>query len=451
MRGRGRVALAAVVALGGCTSVTSSQRQIRATSVDVTALGFDVVTAPMLVGSVTCPSLACVGLACPPSPGPSFLDCFARDAVGAATYDGSGCYTFDTVGVGAWRFFPRNCAANELGYAPVEDRLDFAVIDPAVAVPRLVSVEQLTDPLLLPGEGKAFPSDWAQPEGLPWRLAGPFGMTPALYDHSVYGIEVQVGYRIDLSGLAVEGGGVTAVRHADQRWITVTAAQGQAAELRLEVDGYRWPEPVASVVGVSSAEAASLEVVVGYYEPWLGARPVPVGARAVVRDAQRRLLWGAPVQWSLDEGLLAVGRFEEAALPSPDYLLLSDVCVPPEENVGDHRAVVRATLGDLSATAEVAWTVAELPPWHGDEPFAPSELCVEGEAPPAPVDSGSAPTPDTAGTAPPIGDPPAAGPDPTRLAAGRCGCGGGARGGLLVVGIAAIAARRRKLGPTLTP
>jgi MYXO-CTERM domain-containing protein len=128
--------------------------------------------------------------------------------------------------------------------------------------------------------------------------------------------------------------------------------------------------PLAEVVATPAEEAASIEVVAGYFEGH------PFGARALVRDGEGHVIYGAPVEWSLVEGELALHPFDITPLP-PEYTMIDDACVPPPTAAEPRRAILRAQLGALSDELELEWT-AMPPETASEEPFAPAKTCVRG-------------------------------------------------------------------------
>jgi hypothetical protein len=194
--------------------------------------------------------------------------------------------------------------------------------------------------------------------------------------------------------------------------VTVTPDIDSAAAVRFAIGGAEWP--LVEVRSASLAEVASVEIVAAYFTDHEAGTSSPAGARAVVRDAAGGLVWGAPVVWSLDEGLLALGD-PQVTLPGADYVAIADSCVPPSENRGLHAAVLRATLGERSVTKDLDWRVAE---GLTDEGWEASPNCVEG-TPPEPTDTGEPAATDT-GSAP-TDEPPDAEPTPVADDP-KCGC-----------------------------
>jgi MYXO-CTERM domain-containing protein len=158
---------------------------------------------------------------------------------------------------------------------------------------------------------------------------------------------------------------LTPIEDTDAMW-PVRVGAGEQSAITLEVAGAVLP--VATVIATPAEEAASLEIVAAL-------RGEPLGARAIVRDGEGRVIVGAPVAWSLVEGELALEPF--ADFIPPEYTALGDDCLPPPEAPEGRRAVLRAQLGELSDELEIEWTkmpLKEAP----DEPFSPNPACQRG-------------------------------------------------------------------------
>jgi MYXO-CTERM domain-containing protein len=428
-----------LLAVTSCFPTLDTQNgELRIVAQDVSTLGVGAVPAPMLLGTKTCPAYECLGVDCPPTHEEA-LACFDRVPGGGVTFEPyGGCWEFDALGPATWSFVRTDCAAGAAGYRPSDDLVTFEVVGPAEV---MVTPYLLERAGFLPAEGEAFPADWLPATGEPWRLVvgQPFLFRPDLVLAGAPA--TRVGYSLGaVSATAAEADRPPVVTANDGLVEVTYVDPGDPADILVQLAGVE--QTLVSVEPVDGAEAASLEVVPTFLEQFDGSL-TPTGARAVVRDATGELMFGAPVEWSLDEGLLAVGRGPEVGLPGADYVVLLDACVPPEQNAGDHCAIVRASLGGLTATGELRWTA---PPRPEEPDWAASESCEQGQgAPPPPPDTGSPPDP---GATPPIDPEPRAEDDLTALGltGGHCGCGSGpggagAAGWAVVLGLFAV---RRK-------
>jgi hypothetical protein len=381
----------------------------------------------LLQGTELCDAhVDCWFAQCPQAPLTGCL--VVRDGAGAKV-DPAACTPFDAPGEEVWTFDAVACAGGYPGWDLNDDTLAFTVYRPSEVALRPLLYE--TDLGLVPAQGAAFPADWLPADGEPWPIAAGsvFRFLPRAFRTAAP--RAEVGFRTDelqptalsSSGgpspdLDVAPGGIVEVRyHPDDAPITLGAS----------IDGYDWP--LVDVAPADPTGAASVEVVVAYS----GFDGTPAGARAVVRDGRGGLIFGAPVQWWLDDGQLALDR-TSFPLPGDDYVAVLDQCVPPTENQGPRHAVLRASLGALTDTASVDWVANPDP----TEPFAPNPSCVTGTGPPPPP-------PDPTGTTSagdPSGDPVVVG-----VVGGRCGCGSAPGAGLGAVAAAALVARRRRYLP----
>lgn len=411
--------------------VTTGRGELVVQAPDLKALGENRQTAPMLVGTHTCPDVAC-RKDCPIAHDP--LACFEVSGTDPVSVD-NGCWTFDAPGSGAVLWHAVSCPANAEGYSPNDDRLLFDVLAANDVTAAVFDFEQASEDVLDPGPAGAFPDDWAHRDDRPWTLVAgtPFSFFPWL----VAPDGREVGWTIaDAVAEVVPVDGPRPEAVATDGRIAVTVADGATADVLFGVGDDRWP--LATVTGVPADTIESLEVVVGYaLDPLIG--PGPVGARAVARDAAGGVVWGAPVVWSLDEGLLALDH--TPGLPGRDYLVVLDRCTPPSENGGPHTAVLRATLGDLTDTAAIVWDV---PVGLPDLWFEASSHCVEGE----PFDPGTT-DPSTTGTGTPTEPgPPEVTPDdePSLIrVVGGCSCDtGGGPGWLAAVGASLLFRRKNR-------
>ncbi|MCY1058792.1 hypothetical protein [Nannocystis sp. SCPEA4] len=156
------------------------------------------------------------------------------------------------------------------------------------------------------------------------------------------------------------------VKDIDSQW-RVSIGPGEHSMMSLEIGDEVFP--LAEVVATPAEEAASIEVVAGYFGDAPGA------ARAIVRDGEGQVIYGAPVEWSLVEGELALAPLEGGA--PPEYTVIEDACVPPPTAAEPRRAILRAQLGALSDEIELEWTVMP-PETASEEPFEPYKSCVRG-------------------------------------------------------------------------
>jgi MYXO-CTERM domain-containing protein len=130
------------------------------------------------------------------------------------------------------------------------------------------------------------------------------------------------------------------------------------------------------LISVPPSTAASLDLMVTS-----ASELQPMYAYAEVRDAQGRVLHGAPVEWSVDEGALAVqpGDLTTEAR-TQEYAVLGLGCEPPPSEPTERHATLIARLGELEDRVEVTWTALPEEPDSFNDPFEPDENCMFGDA-----------------------------------------------------------------------
>src|SRR5262249_32646196 len=119
-----------------------------------------------------------------------------------------------------------------------------------------------------------------------------------------------------LVNVVTTGGPEASVGAAVPGWVTITPDVGTEAEVRVSAAGQSW---LAGTVQGVALDVGSIELVAAYVAD--GDENVPLAARAVVRDSSGGLLYGAPVQWKVVTGALAVEP-GGADLPGRDYAVL---------------------------------------------------------------------------------------------------------------------------------
>jgi uncharacterized protein (TIGR03382 family) len=352
----------------------------------------------VLVGSRTCPTLACAGGGCPdPSPSADAMAACYDASIDHGAWDGA-CMTFDTVGTASWSFAPGiGCD----WAAP--DVLSLDVVGPDSVTGGFESVLEAAVEDAIAGGTVAceHPADWKLSGTEPFRfVAGGGGVAyPVLRGAD--------GRRVAWSPSTlpyVAIGGSEAVLPDTAASIALPLPVDEADVVVRAADG---DIAVGHVQTVPGTAAASLEIVVAYGLADDGTS-TPAAARAIVRDADGSLLFGAPVSWASDDLAWSGDVF--------DYVGFDGTCTPPSAEVGEQHATLTATFGDLTDTIDVVWTPRTTP--GDDSAWTPPPACSDG--------------PDTDEELPSPG-----------------GCGGctsaGGPGSALLIGLAlaALAARRR--------
>lgn len=310
-----------------------------------------------------------------------FDQCYAITRNGEPFEDGS-CATLDELGEVLFEYTPlATCPFDDVSPLLVPDRYRLAVTaSEDVQRGRLEWwQEALAERALHPGPRGSFPTDWIPAADEALQL--------------VPGVEVPFPVvLLDATGERVAWdigrGEVVESRNGELRslaaipdytgYVSVGIGEGERSELAFV--GFGVERPVAEVVATPASQAASLEIVVGYGQ---GAEPEPerwaepYGARAIVRDGEGRVIFGAPVQWTLVEGHLVTGPLDAELGTPPEYLGIADDCEPPPSAPELRSATLRAELGTLVHEVELEWTV--LPDQEASEdPFAPSPACQRG-------------------------------------------------------------------------
>lgn len=308
-----------------------------------------------------------------------FDRCYAVTLDGAAVEDGA-CVTLDVPGEIVYDFTPlATCPIDQIVDLIVPDRYRLQVVGPDGLRGRLEWYEENQAEIWLsPGPRGSFPSDWVPPADAPLQLVPdvqvPFSVivVDASGERAAWDLE---------QGRVLESRNGGAARELTSipdyaGYFPVSISEGDRSTLSLALPGVELP--VAEVVATPADAAASLEVVVGY---WPQEDPAqwtnPVGARAIVRDADGRAILGAPVRWTLIEGHLVTGPIDDELGTPPEYLAISDDCEPPPAAPQPRRARLRAELGELVHEIELEWTA--LPEDEPrDEPFEPNPECQRG-------------------------------------------------------------------------
>ncbi|MES2641489.1 MAG: MYXO-CTERM sorting domain-containing protein [Myxococcota bacterium] len=373
---------------------------------------------PFLAQTQLCPSFTSIADDFPEGGG-DITACFTDSLTGPVVDDGQ-CLTFTEPGAVEWTFTPTSCQAQDLGWVAVEDHVTLDVVaaaDVEAYTPMIYEdyAERAQEEGGLVGE---IPGDWRHVEGEPWRIVA--GET--------YALNARLRTRETGEEVAWSGGSYTpgwqagalpnvAVRAPGV--VEVTPWLGTRAGLTLFAGGASFP--LAEVLSVPVSAAASLEIV-HFYLPAREAPSftIPYAARAVVRDGDGNLLFGAPVVW--ESGPIDVTTTTDAYGTAQEYAFLYDACRDPSTVSGPQATTITATLGDLRAELDLTWT----PPLTEPDPeWEPSPSCtaetvvVENEQ--------AAPIP----------------PAHARAAAG-CSSTGTAPTGAAVLVLAALLARRRR-------
>ncbi len=293
-------------------------------------------------------------------------ECFEQSLEGGASFDQIGelgCLSLDEAGEAIWSFEPVDCDASFVD-EPVADRVVLQVVDPSSVSAGLQHwPEQYALESMEAADPAGFPDDLLQDESEPWLVVEDREVLlfARLWDDD---LQQPVAWRADHGELSVEilAGDLTVSDDSelDPGWIGLTLSQGAEAEVHLEIGGQDWR--VGSVQAVSGQQAVSMELVAASLvfegEP---ERLDPYGARAILRDSEGDPIYGAPVDWKVSVGRIALspGPRQPSSLPGGGYAWLSDSCVAPSKRVGERSVVVEASYLELQDVVQLDWTVPD--------------------------------------------------------------------------------------------
>jgi hypothetical protein len=110
--------------------------------------------------------------------------------------------------------------------------------------------------------------------------------------------------------------------------------------------------PGVEAVPVDTIE--SLELVAVYEPDYTGERGWgrPLGVMALAHDAEGQRILGAPIEWSITEGLLML----EPASDASDVLWATDMCRKDPLGKDRRDATIEARVGEVVASVELEWT-----------------------------------------------------------------------------------------------
>ncbi len=308
-------------------------------------------------------------------------NCIEQSLEGPASFeqrDELTCAMMESAGEVVWRFDAIDCEAEWPTDPPVSDRLVLQVADPASVT---AEVHQWFEEMAMDGletvPAGAITEELLIVQGEPFRLIEDSAVTffVRLWDPEKQqpvawrGDEGEV-YANTLAGDVQ----LQPLSEEEPGWIRLSLAAGAEAALFINVNGEAWE--AARLVGVSAEEADSLELVATLLAADDEGAAMPVAARAVVRDAQGNPLFGAPVDWKVRKGRLAVTTDpnDGANLPGPDYAGLSHACYPPSELGGEFSVVLKASYEGTSDKVELSWTYPD--DGGSDEDWVEPEECM---------------------------------------------------------------------------
>jgi MYXO-CTERM domain-containing protein len=299
------------------------------------------------------------------------LLCATRSGSGVVVEPEEGEFVVEGVGNGTVELADPGvaCPANtdilaELG----PDRWSVIGVDPADVVGRWAyhwPDSDILDYSLSPGPRGVFPDILGRPlDELRVVADEPFSAWPALVlPNSSEEIAVRWGYD-DQYELNLPAHYDHLRPPVSDGWqLEGTLRAGESFESNVTILGGSFPLPLVHAVPVESI--ASLELVPVYYpgDPQREWGP-PIGAVAITRDSEGRRVVGAPVEFELTQGRLAIGAVQ-------DTLSIVDTCRRAPESPTARVATIVASLGKLEASVDLEWIAL---PSEGE--FDPPPECV---------------------------------------------------------------------------
>ncbi len=324
-------------------SATSEQGQFHITVDDVVT---DVVggvssRGPVLVGTALCGE--------PRAQAGSLAACFEPGAAGAASLNDEGCLVIDGPGEAAWTFTAQTCAVPTPDGSPwIDDEVVFTGVSLSSVTAsldhwpeRLITEAEQAAPETVDGE---VPTDWVPAPGEPLQVVEGAAFTlPLALRHA------------DFEDAVAWDPAAMTVRVGDQELEPVAPGRfafgEHAGPLTAEIDGQSFA--LGQIELVPSSAVASLELVTSNVDNDTTSQPL--AARAIARDADGALVFGAPIAWDLARGQVALEP--GGTLPGEDYTWVRDAC--EDGAVGKRGATVRARLGELTATAAMRWDLGD--------------------------------------------------------------------------------------------
>lgn len=311
--------------------------------------------------------------------------CFDEAVTGPASIDADGCLVFSGVGEVSWELTPDSCG-DEV------ERMRFTLVEPSPDLQlgidewrlRLLHEPAFDAQLIGLAPGRDI-SELSESSTQPRRVfEGQIAAPVVRFDNQngrVYWMQSDVELELVGAGLeSVETSDDSLEQWANGSILPLRMSPGSSGHVRATLVGgevYESPELIA----VSLEEAASLDLVAvdGYLF-------------ADVRDADGNLLHAAPIEWSLDEGALAL---EPGSLDEDNGLLTGEYASywhgnceePPDSEPEVRHAVVRARLGELEDTVEIEYVVD---PPESDFSLGPDAACLYAETPDPDVQDGCA-------------------------------------------------------------
>ncbi len=320
---------------------------------------------PLLVGTRWCPRIS-----------GAQSECYEDSITGPGQLDGD-CLEVTGSGELLWRFDPIPCDHEGLFFPEL---LRVRSLDASEVRGRLVSYLDALALADLSPETGAFPLEAMRPPDA--TLLKVAAGEPVDMAVNLWAGERRVAWSGDRASLEVEvlhGEAPIAVLDEEFATVLLQFPAGSEAALSLVVGPTR--VPLGHVRGVALETLEELEVVVAYTNypnPDESRSRIPTGARAVARDGDGDLVYGARAEWEVLAGsfpFMPTNFYTDDANhddANHDYTLLIDKTVDPEGNesnlcfmtptIGVHSFTGRiaANVAGLHAEVDLAWSYEEL-------------------------------------------------------------------------------------------
>lgn len=159
------------------------------------------------------------------------------------------------------------------------------------------------------------------------------------------------GRAVGWSSGELSSSGLSSASFVDGR-VEVTAAGSDDSTISLTLDGTA--VPLVKIRPVPLSDVATVKVVAAV-ELLDDGTSVPLGFRAVTRDNDDHVIFGAPVEWRFSAYALSVGT--DDGTPGKDYAFSNEECTDPGETFGEQTATITASLDVFRSDSEtVTWT-----------------------------------------------------------------------------------------------
>lgn len=297
---------------------------------------------PLLAGTRICPTFKVQAEDAPEEARAAGNDCYTDDL----PRDADGCVPLETPGDVRWQITGVECA----GYTPRSDEITLTVVsDDGVTAAVEQGPEGLVEAGLADGTVIAdVPDDWKTEPGEPFRIVAdePFAFSARIADAS----GAVLAWRAERELWQVEGGASVTVSGAIYPLVVTVPLDVEAGISLAVMDP---AQHVVEVVGVDGAGIVSLDLVAAFTVGEGGS--APFGARAVARDAEGNLVYGAPITWTMQGG--AAIDADSNLVPGGDYVVFE---VPCAEAVGGTlTATLVAEYAGIRVEESLSWVVAE--------------------------------------------------------------------------------------------